>query len=212
MGTILVIGAHSDDQIFGPGGTIAKYAQQGHTIKTIIMSYGELSHFWLQEHYTIDMRIAESDHADKIIRGKGVTFFDLKEGKFLEESEEKEIVKKLSRMIKKEPPLKIFTHGEDDPHKDHRETLKLVLKSLDTLPFQIPVYTFNVWNLFNFKKDYPRMIIDISDTFSTKIRALKCFKSQKHAMLLLLWSVYARAFFHGIRNDMKWAEVFFRVR
>lgn len=212
MGTIFTICAHSDDQIFGPGGTLAKYAMEGHTIKTIILSLGEFSNFWLQDHVTQEMRVSESEYADKIIKGKGITFFDLREGKFNEEAEGKEIVKKLSRMIKKENPIKIFTHSMDDPLKDHRDTLHLVFEALDTVPNSVPVYTFNVWNAFNFRQDHPKFVVDISDTFKIKIKALKCFRSQRHTMMILLWSVYTKAFFHGLRNDVKWAEVFYRVR
>jgi LmbE family N-acetylglucosaminyl deacetylase len=43
-GTVLVIVAHNDDHIIGAGGTLAKYAQEGKKVRTIIMSYGESSH------------------------------------------------------------------------------------------------------------------------------------------------------------------------
>lgn len=211
MATILVVCAHSDDQIFGAGGTLTKYAQEGFEIKTVIMSYGEMGNFWLKEHLTIEMRVSESEHADKVIKGSGVVFFDLVEGKFGIDAEKKDTVKELAEIIKKENPLKVFTHSEDDPLKDHRETLKIVLKAIKKSKKNIPVYTFNVWNVFNLKKDLPRMVVDISDTFSIKIKALKCFNSQKHARFFLVWSVYAKAFFHGIQNRKKWAEVFFRV-
>src|SRR5512137_2295312 len=39
--SVLIICAHSDDQVFGPGGTVAKYAKEGKRVHTIIFSYGE---------------------------------------------------------------------------------------------------------------------------------------------------------------------------
>lgn len=39
---ILVIVAHSDDQMLGPGGTLVKYAKEGKEIHTVIFSYGAL--------------------------------------------------------------------------------------------------------------------------------------------------------------------------
>lgn len=212
MSTILVVCAHSDDQIIGAGGTLAKYAREGHTVKTLIMSYGETGNFWLKEHLTVKMRVSESEHADNVIKGKGVTFFDLKEGKFDVEAQEKNVVGRLANRFRQEHPHKVFTHSKDDPLKDHRDTLKLVLEAMDRAQLEVPVYSFNVWNLFNLKRERPKLIVDISTTFPTKLKALKCFKSQTLAMISLLWSVYAKAFLYGIQNHTKWAEVFHKVR
>ncbi|RJQ17175.1 PIG-L family deacetylase [Candidatus Woesearchaeota archaeon] len=212
MASILVICAHSDDQIFGPGGTLIKYANQGDTIHTVILSYGELSHFWLQSKVTAEMRIAESEHADKVIGGSGVTFLNLKEGKFAKEFKHKKVVQRLSDIIKEKKPDKIFTHSLDDPLRDHRETLKIVLETLDTIKYDVDVYTFNVWNIFNLKSNLPKLVVDISETFKTKRKALRCFQSQTMTMITLLWSVYAKAFFHGLQNNTKWAEVFYKIR
>jgi len=83
--SILVICAHSDDQIFGPGGTIAKYAKEGKKIHTIIFSYGEGSHPWFKKEYTISARVKEALAVDKFIGGDGVVFLGLEEGKFREQ-------------------------------------------------------------------------------------------------------------------------------
>ena len=212
MPTILVICAHSDDQVFGAGGTIAKYAKEGYDVKTIILSYGEVGNFWMQEHITIQTRVKESEHADKVIKGKGVKFFDLVEGKFASDAKKKGIIKQLVEILRMEQPSKIFTHSTDDPLKDHRDTVKLVLKAVKQSEVDADIYSFNVWNVFNIKKEIPRLIVDISETFPLKLKALKCFESQKHARFLLSWSVYAKAFFHGIQNNRKWVEVFHKIQ
>jgi len=87
-----------------------------------------------------------------------------------------------------------------------------VLEAIDKTKKSVPVFSFNVWNIFNLKQDKPRLVVDISQTFPTKLKALKCFKSQQISLASLLWSVYAKAFFHGIQNHTKWAEVFFKAR
>ena len=80
--TILVIGAHSDDPAFGAGGTIAKYALEGCKVKSIIFSYGELSHPHLKPEIVAETRAKEAKISDKILGGKGIIFFDVKEGRF----------------------------------------------------------------------------------------------------------------------------------
>jgi hypothetical protein len=77
----------------------------------------------------------------------------------------------------------------------------------------IPVYVFDLWNPLSFQyRNYPRLSIDIKSTFEKKILALKCFESQSIAMIMLLWTVYLRAFIWGVRHRKGLAEVFYKVR
>ena len=103
--TILVVCAHSDDQIFGVGGTLAKYSKEGKNIKTIIFSYGENSHPWLKEKVTIQMRVKESYEADRVIGGGGVLFYNLKEGNFVEEVEKNNVKDKLKKIMNRSAVL-----------------------------------------------------------------------------------------------------------
>ena len=98
--SVFVICAHSDDQILGPGGTLAKYAKEGKEIFTIIFSYGETSHFWLKKKVSAEIRVKEAQNADKVIGGSGVVFFGLKEGKFFEEVKNKDIKDKVKKLLK----------------------------------------------------------------------------------------------------------------
>ncbi len=211
--TVLVFGAHPDDQIFGAGGTVAKYAQQGTKIVTVIFSYGESSHPWFKSKFTIKMRVEETLKADKLIGAKETVFFGLTEGNFQKEAKEHHLHKKIKELIKKYKPIKIFTHTTADPHPDHKSTKRLVLKAFDSMRFHCDVYTFDVWNPLNIKRtSAPKLIVDISDTFKTKIKALKCFKSQKMSMLSLMWGVYFKAMNFGLKHNCKYAEVFYKIR
>lgn len=205
--TILVICAHPDDQIFGPGGTLAKYAQEGKDIYTIIFSYGESSHLWYKKKIAAKTRVKEAQKADKMIGGKEVIFLGIPETKFIENK--KKIIKQLKKIIKKKKkPIKIFTHSINDPHKDHRDVYNIVKEiSLCT------IYSFDIWNPIRIlKRNQPRMYVDITKTFKKKIKALKCFKSQKISMITLLWSVYLRAFLNGLNAKCKFAERFDKIR
>jgi LmbE family N-acetylglucosaminyl deacetylase len=208
---ILVICAHSDDQVFGVGGTIAKYVREGKEVHTLIFSYGENSHPWLQQDVTVKMRSQESYDADAILGGSGVTFFDIKEGNFLKDMAVAK--KKLAVLIGKHKPTKIFTHSEDDPHPDHKAVAGIVLGVYDALKPKAQVYTFDVWSPVKVKERFaPKLIVPIRDTFSLKLQALRCFKSQWVAMIVLLWSVYARALKNGLLYGGLLAEKFYKVR
>lgn len=210
--TVFVFCAHSDDQILGPGGTMARYASEGKNVHTFIFSYGERSHPWLKEKVTAEMRIREAQAADKIIGGRGVEFFDLREGKFEAEFAEKKMMEKIAALVKKHKPAKIFIHSQDDPHGDHHTLHRLAVKTLHEIGYKGEIYAFDVWNPLNVRlRHKPRLYIDITESFNTKIRALQVFKSQKHAMPPFLF-VYLRAFWHGLHINVKYAERFYKVK
>lgn len=213
MKNILVFCSHSDDQILGPGGTLSKYAKEGMKIYTIIFSYGENSLPWLNKRYAIKTRVKEAKKAEDIIGGSGVVFLGLKEGKFLEEYNNKELYKKIKRIIDEKEPGKIFTHSPDDPHPDHRAVYKIVIECLDKMRYKCDVFAFDIWNPWTIRKTHlPKLYVDVTSNFKTKIKATKVFKSQQIALFTLLWSVYIRALINGFHIHVKYAERFFKIR
>lgn len=209
--TILVFSAHSDDFVIGAGGTIAEYTRQGKKVIAIIFSYGEKSHPWLQETVVQNIRREETLKACKILQCSEI-FFNLKEGRFLEEHTEKKIMEKLVKIMEKENPSKIFTHSPEDPHPDHRAVYALSLLLLERLTQIKPeLYIYSVWNPVSFKTEFPSLYVDISASFSRKVKALAAFHSQRlhiaYPFLLLLY----RAIMEGIRIRKRFAEKFFRL-
>ncbi|MBU1198961.1 MAG: PIG-L family deacetylase [Nanoarchaeota archaeon] len=221
-GSILVICAHSDDQIIGPGGTIAKYAKEGYDVYTIILSFGEFVQPHVKREIISKTRIKESQKADKIIGGKGVVFMGLKENKFEKDLHERGLEKNFKNLIRKYKPVKIFTHAPDDALNDHRATYRMVLKTYKEMNLRADLYTFDVWHLFNLKKRYrPKFVVDTTDTFKIKMKALRVFKSQidlstfyNYLVLnnFLFILINIRDLLKGISNNTKYAEVFHKVR
>ena len=209
--SIIVFCAHSDDQILGPGGTIAKYAKQGKAVYTIIYSYGESGLPWLKPEVAIQTRVKEANDADKVIGGKGISFFGLREGHFL--TSEKELRRRIQQIVLSKQPIKIFIHSIDDPHPDHKDVYNSVIDALNEMHYLCDVYAFDIWNPFNYRKtDLPRLYEDVTTTFSKKVEAIKVFKSQQIALFTLFWTVYARALVHGFKIHVRYAERFFKVR
>ncbi|MFH1506221.1 MAG: PIG-L family deacetylase [archaeon] len=218
--TILVFCAHSDDQVFGPGGTLAKYAKEGKTIYTVIFSYGEGSHPHFKKDIIVKTRMKEAIKADKIIGGKSVEFFGLPDNKkFKSEFDNRNLHEKLKEMVVEYAPAKIFTHSDTDTHHHHRLVNEMVLRAVDDLKQKIPVYTFDVWNFFGVRRyNTPKLVIDISDTFKTKMSALRVFKSQLKPLNYMIGNnflylqVYINDFIEGLIYRKRFAEVFYKVR
>ncbi|MBW3019505.1 PIG-L family deacetylase [Candidatus Woesearchaeota archaeon] len=211
--TILAIGAHNDDPAIGAGGTLAKYAEKGYRIRTVIMSFGVASNLYLKPEVIAETRAKESIEGDKILGGDGLIYFDLKEGKFPKEIKEKNVAKKLAEIIKKENPVMIFTHGLDDIHPDHRAVYKLVEKLVFSGKITCPVYAFDVWSLFRFRKrNIPKMVVDVSKTFNKKIKSILAHESQTAPLALLLWKIVLKDWLSGLFYGGRYAEVFYRLK
>lgn len=222
-GNILILCAHSDDQILGVGGLMAKYSSEGYNIYTYIFSYGESSHPHMQLRYIAKRRVMESKEADDIVGGSGVSFLGLKDTGIEVDFVRKNMMPKLKRIIMDNKPKKIFTHSSDDMLPDHRAVHKLVLKAYDELAreqgLSCAVYSFDVWSLWNLaKRNLPVLVVDVTDYFRYKIKALHTFKSQisffSYTILVnfLYVATYFRAIVNGIKYGFRFAEIYYKVR
>lgn len=213
---VLVVCAHSDDQILGCGGTIAKYAKQGIPVYAIIFSYGEKSLPHLKEDFVIKTRMKETHKANAVVGVKHVFFLGLKEGKFKTGSEEKKAPEKILNVIKKYNIKRVFTHSavdDDIPNRDHFITHKIVKKVCENL--EVELYTFTVWDFFRQTKKLAnsiKLVVDISSTFKLKIKALHTYQTQFLQMSIPYVETYINSFFNGLKYGYKFAEIFIREK
>lgn len=178
---------------------------------TVIFSFGELS--LLKKELIIKTRMKESKAAAKFLGCKHTVFLGIPDGRVQTKIDDKRIAAIIETIISKYKPTKIFTHSPDDPMTDHTAVYKIVTNALDKLNHSCDVYTFDVWNPFNFRfRNNPKMYIDITNVFEKKIKALKMFKSQQHVMLQLLPVTKIRARIAGIANNCKYAERFYKIK
>jgi len=211
--TILVICAHPDDEILGAGGTIAKYSREGKRVIAAIFSYGENSHWWLKKKYTVEMRVKESKAAGKLVGIAETMFLGLKDFELKEEVAKKKNLYLLERIIKKYSPTKIFTHSPDDMiYSDHKAVWDAVDKVTKKLDYPGDIFVFNIWAKDVRLGHNPKLVVDISDTFHLKWKALKLFKSQQLVIFQLYPGVIWRAFKGGLENKCRFAEEFSKVK
>ncbi|MEK6900994.1 MAG: PIG-L deacetylase family protein [Nanoarchaeota archaeon] len=209
--TIIVCSAHSDDFVIGAGGTIAKYAKEGKKVIAVVFSYGELSHPWLKGHVVRSMRSKESYEAGRVLNCK-VLLFKLREGKFLEDYQKRGMEEKFNSILKRAKPTKIFTHSNEDPHPDHKAVHHITLQAYETMQKKPDVYIYSVWNPVSLKTHYPALYVNIFETFSTKLAALKTFHSQKVHVAYPLVLLILRSVLAGLKLGTLFGEKFFKIR
>ena len=209
---VLIICAHNEDVVIGAGGTLANYSKKGKLFKTVIFSFGERAQPHIKPEIVIERRIKESLRCDKILGGSGIAYLGLKNRQFRTEIERKKVYSKLIELIKRENPSRIYTHMGDDSNPDHQAVNGVVMKLVSDGIIKCDVYGFETGNLFSWKyRETPMLVMDVSNTFATKITALKAHKSQQVQMPGWIAKLYLKSMIAGFNNHCRYAEVFYKL-
>ena len=178
---ILAIGAHPDDVELGCSGTIAKEISKGKKVGILDLTKGELG-----TRGSAEIREKEANDAAKILNVAFRDNLEFKDG-FFKNDEVHQL--KLIKVIRKYRPDLILCNAPDDRHIDHPRGAKLVidscflsgLKKVETIEdgvVQEPWRPNNIYHYIQWKSLRPDFVVDITNHFQTKIKAVKAFKSQ----------------------------------
>ncbi|MBS3124303.1 PIG-L family deacetylase [Candidatus Woesearchaeota archaeon] len=223
--TVVVMSAHSDDYVLGVGGTIAKYVQEGKKVYAVVFCTGEMSHPWMKERIIKKLRWEEALQASKIL-GCSTLALNLKETKVEEMFKKNKEEHKLIQFLKYKKPTKIITHSPEDYHPDHKAVYRITKQMVDKLNRQNnpkqkaiktenikpEVYIYSIWNPVSIYTSYPSLYVDISKHITTKLKALKAFRSQQLHISYPIFLLSFHNLFDGLKIRAKAAEKFFRVQ
>ena len=179
---ILVVAAHPDDAELGCGGTIAKHASQGYKVGIVDLTQGELG-----TRGSVESRRQEAQDASKIL---GVVLREnlkLRDG-FFRNDEDHQL--KLIQAIREYRPEIVLANAIYDRHTDHAKGANLSYDA-SFLAGLAKIRTHNLdgteqepWRpkqIYHFIQSIfvePDFIVDISDYWDHKIRAIQAFKTQ----------------------------------
>jgi len=186
---VLIIGAHPDDPD-DSGGTAAKYAALGHTVKMLSLTNGNAGHQNMAGGLLARRRAEEARRAGKVI-GAEYQVLDNADGELLPSLENRRL---LIRLIREFRPDLIFGPRPSDYHPDHRSAAILLQDAayLVTVPNiepqtpileKMPVIMY-VSDFFQTPRPFrPDVAVDITDTVETKLDMLDCHESQMYEWL-----------------------------
>jgi LmbE family N-acetylglucosaminyl deacetylase len=182
---IICFGAHPDDAEYKSGGTAAMWAAQGHHVKLVSVTNGDIGHWQMAGGPLAQRRTAESAEVAKRL---GVTsqVLDIHDGELLPTLENRKIITRLIREWKADI---VISHRPWDYHPDHRYVGVLVQDAafMVQVPFfcpDTPALDKNPVFLYSsdrFQKPYPfdpDIAVAIDDVFEKKVRALSALESQ----------------------------------
>ncbi len=180
---VLAVGAHPDDLEILCGGTLARYAQEGHDVIMCVATDGTAGHMIIKPAELAKIREREARNAAKVIDADFIWLGFPDELIFDDRPTRLAFVD----AIRQARPDLIITHTPDDYHPDHRTVSKLVfdasfvasLPNIETEhpahPVVPPIYFMDTLAGKNF---HPSEFVDISATIETKRRMLACHESQ----------------------------------
>ncbi len=178
---ILVFAAHPDDAELSMGGTISKLTKAGLKVGIVDLTRGELG-----TRGTAETRQREAFNA-------GITLkIALRENLGIPDGEienTKENLMKVIIEIRKYKPKFIFAPYFNDRHPDHIDASNLIkramfstgLAKIKTFDKEVPQQYYRPVKLFYYMQTYtfdPSFIVDISDTFDQKMKAVESYSSQ----------------------------------
>jgi len=184
---IIVFGAHPDDAEYRGAGVAMKWARQGHHVKFVSATNGDIGHWQMAGGPLAQRRKKEVQEVDRRL---GVTneVLDIHDGEILPTIENR---RTFTRLIREWHADIVISNRPNDYHPDHRYTAVLVQDSayMVTVPFFDPDIAFLKRNpLFlysadNFQKPNPfhaDIAVAIDDVIEPTLDALLVMESQIH--------------------------------
>ncbi|MBN1805566.1 MAG: PIG-L family deacetylase [Sedimentisphaerales bacterium] len=182
---IIVFGAHPDDCEIKAGGVAAMWAAQGHQVKFVSTTNGDIGHWKMAGGPLAKRRTAEVKKAAEIL-GIETEVLDNHDGELMPTLENRKHFVKLIRRWKADI---VLSHRTNDYHPDHRYTGVLVQDAayMVICPFICPdvphLKTNPVFMYFSddFRKPSlfePTLVVAIDDIIEQKLDALAVIDSQ----------------------------------
>jgi len=211
---VLVICAHPDDEVISMGGTLKKLSDSGACIKLLMFSDGAEGFSSTKEKSTIVQR--RHQETKKVCSVLGISQYvnlhcldwDLKINN--------DGYRAVIQHIRTFQPDMVFAHSNAD-YNDHKVVHHTALEAWfhAALPCAMdmgpewklcPFYEFEV--LESISK--PSIVMDITETFDSKIEAMKCYESQHQIVGGIFQMMQGRALERGSLIGVKYGEAFNR--
>jgi LmbE family N-acetylglucosaminyl deacetylase len=216
---ILGIGCHPDDLEIGCGGTLAKYAKQGHKVFMCHIANGNMGHKIIQPDELNKIRTKEAEEAAKTLGAESIS---LDIGDAYVEAGDKTLRNRLVEVLRNTKADVIITHNSFDYMRDHEQTGAVACDAsfMTTIPHLIEgsqstdkfpsVFFMDTLAGIGF---IPTEYVDITGEMELKLEALACHKSQivwmlEHDGIDFLDFVRTCNKYRGLQSNCMYAEGF----
>jgi LmbE family N-acetylglucosaminyl deacetylase len=185
---ILVLAAHPDDEVLGCGGTMARLAQEGHSLYVAILGEGISSRY--AERSEADQGLISTLHGNsqsvaEFLGAKDLFMFNLPDNRF-DTVPLLDVIKIVEGLIARLQPHTVYTQHGGDLNVDHNVLYRATLTATRPLP-DCPVrevYAYEVassteWSFQKFAPSFrPSVFVDISTTLEQKVSAMQMYETE----------------------------------
>lgn len=215
---VLVFAPHSDDEVLGVGGTIAKRVISGDSVFVCVVTCGKPPIY--SEERTKEVQ-RECRVADSLLGVKETIFLNFP-AVMLETVPRYELNRKIDEVVRKIQPDEVFIPHRGDMQIDHKMIVDACMVALRPKNKHIVkrVYAYETlsetgWDIPNVMNEFvPNVYEDISDTLTKKLSAMECFKLQLNEFPAArsLGAIEALAKYRGSTVNCIAAEAFSLIR
>lgn len=214
MKTVLVVAAHSDDEVLGCGATIAKHVTEGDQVHLLVLTNGVSARKGANDTDIASRELALSNAA-KTLGIHKVVQCDFPDNQ-LDSVALLDIVQCIENKTQGLSPDIIYTHNASDLNIDHQLTCRAVQTAFRPQPdcSVKTILTFEVlssteWQFVeqNFSANW---FVDVSGFIEQKITAMQCYQDELRAFPhpRSVEGIKILANYHGMRIGVSYAEAF----
>jgi N-acetylglucosamine malate deacetylase 1 len=175
---LLAIAAHRDDVELTCSGTLIKAAKQGYRTAIIDLTQGEMG-----TRGSVQLRASEASRAAEIMGVQARENLELPDAGIVNDLATRE---RVARAIRRFKPKVVIAPAREGRHPDHHTTAQLVrdacfVAGLAKLAPEIPKHRpKKLIHCLSFREDFgkPTFVVDVSEEFEAKMKAIRCYDSQ----------------------------------
>jgi len=199
---VMVLAPHMDDEVIGPGGTLALHQAAGSNVGVVFTtnSNGGAPPD-LKGSAMTERRTAEARDVAQRLGFDILDVFGFPDGQL--SRHEPDLATNLARSIRDWAPDQIFCPFPADHHRDHQATSAGLADALRKTGWQGEVWCYEIWSTL-----WPNVEIDITSVVETKREAIALYYSQV-ASMSYIESTLGLNRYRGLRVRVPYAEAFF---
>ncbi len=173
---LLAVGPHPDDIEIGIGGLVAKHVALGHQVGLCDLTAGEMG-----SNGTVTERLAEADAACDVLGAAWRINLRLPDRALGRDTDQ---MRAIAGLVRKAQPRVIAVPYWSDRHPDHVAASNLLTEAIFSAGLRKYEADGDTWKpesvCYYFINDAvaPSFVVDVSEHYDTKRRALGCFVSQ----------------------------------
>ena len=217
MNNVLCIAVHADDETLGCGGTILKHKAQGDKINWLLLTGPVPNHPNNFKPEFIENRIALVHQVAEVYGYDSLEYLALPT-QLLHALDLRDIIKRVSEVIKRIKPNVIYMMFANDVHSDHRVAFDAVYSCTKSFryPFIERIYMMETLSETEFalatpaRTFIPNVYVDITEFMERKLEIMSMYAKEvmEEPYPRSLSSIKALARLRGSRAGVMYAEAF----